>query len=809
LPFSAKDGIGQELRLMTDTPDPRVVRSEDAPVEALLRRKMLIGFFMALLLTGSMGFLAWHSAQQAAYESDWVTHTQLVMTKLESTVRHVIDMQTGARGFALIGKEQFLQPYVEGKSALGQDLDELRHLTADNPAQQRRLDVLEPQILAATRFAQEIVVERQQKNAIPAVAALVENKGSVDAVRATIQEMSAEEDRLLIQRAQTTRAGRRLTSWITTFGTLLGLITLTLAGFAISREIGVSARARAQITSINATLEHRVDERTAALNSENAERTRAEEAAKVSLAASETARKELADQKFALDQHAIVAVTDVQGTITYVNDKFCAISQYSKEELIGGNHRILNSGHHSKEFFQQMYHTIAKGKVWHGEIKNRAKNGSIYWVDTTIVPTLNTEGKPRQYVAIRADITERKQAEEAVKESLATSKAALRELADQKFALDQHAIVAVTDVQGTITYVNDKFCAISQYSKDELIGQNHRILNSGHHSREFFQQMYHAIAKGQVWHGEIKNRAKDGSIYWVDTTIVPFVRDDGKPRQYVAIRADITERKRVEEEIHKLNAELEQRVLERTTQLEAANKELEGFTYSVSHDLRAPLRHIGGFSKILLEEFGPQVPDGAQHYLQRIQEGTRRMGLLVDDLLNLARVGRHELSLQVAGLNTVIEEVVRELKQDCEGRQVEWKTGGLPFVECDPGLMKQVFQNLLSNALKFTRPRSPAVIEVGQKTEDGQTVLFVRDNGVGFSMKYSDKLFGVFQRLHRPEDFEGTGVGLATVQRIVQKHGGRVWAEAELDKGATFNFTLGASEPTAPKTKTASMGETI
>jgi len=794
---------------MTDTPDPRVVRSEDAPVEALLRRKMLIGFFMALLLTGSMGFLAWHSAQQAAYESDWVTHTQLVMTKLESTVRHVIDMQTGARGFALIGKEQFLQPYVEGKSALGQDLDELRHLTADNPAQQRRLDVLEPQILAATRFAQEIVVERQQKNAIPAVAALVENKGSVDAVRATIQEMSAEEDRLLIQRAQTTRAGRRLTSWITTFGTLLGLITLTLAGFAISREIGVSARARAQITSINATLEHRVDERTAALNSENAERTRAEEAAKVSLAASETARKELADQKFALDQHAIVAVTDVQGTITYVNDKFCAISQYSKEELIGGNHRILNSGHHSKEFFQQMYHTIAKGKVWHGEIKNRAKNGSIYWVDTTIVPTLNTEGKPRQYVAIRADITERKQAEEAVKESLATSKAALRELADQKFALDQHAIVAVTDVQGTITYVNDKFCAISQYSKDELIGQNHRILNSGHHSREFFQQMYHAIAKGQVWHGEIKNRAKDGSIYWVDTTIVPFVRDDGKPRQYVAIRADITERKRVEEEIHKLNAELEQRVLERTTQLEAANKELEGFTYSVSHDLRAPLRHIGGFSKILLEEFGPQVPDGAQHYLQRIQEGTRRMGLLVDDLLNLARVGRHELSLQVAGLNTVIEEVVRELKQDCEGRQVEWKTGGLPFVECDPGLMKQVFQNLLSNALKFTRPRSPAVIEVGQKTEDGQTVLFVRDNGVGFSMKYSDKLFGVFQRLHRPEDFEGTGVGLATVQRIVQKHGGRVWAEAELDKGATFNFTLGASEPTAPKTKTASMGETI
>jgi PAS domain S-box-containing protein len=271
--------------------------------------------------------------------------------------------------------------------------------------------------------------------------------------------------------------------------------------------------------------------------------------AEESLAVTQAAMKELADLKFALDQHAIVAMTDVQGTITYANDKFCAISQYTKDELIGQNHRILNSGHHPKEFFRQMYHVIANGQVWHGEIKNQARDGSIYWVDTTIVPFRNTKGKPTQYVAIRADITDRKRGEEALKASLATSNRALKELADQKFALDQHAIVAVTDVQGTITYVNDKFCDISKYAKEELIGQNHRILNSGHHPTEFFRLMYRRITAGKVWHGEIKNRAKDGSFYWVDTTIVPFVGENGKPRQYVAIRADITERKQVEENL--------------------------------------------------------------------------------------------------------------------------------------------------------------------------------------------------------------------------------------------------------------------
>src|SRR5713101_3732103 len=522
----------------------------DALNEAPLRRRVTAGFVVAVLLTVFMGFLTWRTRQLASNESELATHTYGVMDGIELTSKRVIEVETSARTFALTGQDPLLAHYERAKGAVAPDLDALRHLMAGNSNQQRRLDVLEMQVRAALEFAESLVAKRRQLQEFPAASEILETEKLMYAVRTTGQEMKAEEMQLLSQHTQKTQAGRRLTNFIIVLGIFVGAGCLALAKNAVNREIGVSARARAQINTLNAELEQRVEQRTGALQSEIAERKRAEEALRDSLAASEQVLKELADQKFALDQHAIVAVTDVQGTITYVNDKFCAISQYSEAELIGQNHRILNSGHHSKEFFQQMYQTIANGKVWHGEIKNRAKDGSIYWVDTTIVPTLSTEGKPRQYVAIRADITVRKRAEAALEESLSASKAALKELADQKFALDQHAIVAVTDVQGTITYVNDKFCTISQYSEDELIGHNHRILNSGHHPKEFFQQMYHTIANGKVWHGEIKNRAKDGSIYWVDTTIVPTLSTEGKPRQYVAIRADITERKQVEEALH-------------------------------------------------------------------------------------------------------------------------------------------------------------------------------------------------------------------------------------------------------------------
>ena len=244
--------------------------------------------------------------------------------------------------------------------------------------------------------------------------------------------------------------------------------------------------------------------------------------------------------------------------------------------------------------------------------------------------------------------------------------------------------------------------------------------------------------------------------------------------------------------------ELEKRVAARgTAELAAANQELESFTYSVSHDLRAPLRHVDGFAQFLEEDYGPKIPAEAQALVKKIRRGSQNMGHLVDDLLNLSRIGKKELTRQRTELTPLMESAMADIKLDNANRQIDWHAGPLPSANCDAGLIKQVFINLLSNAAKYTRRREHARIEVGQKTVDGRNAIFVRDNGVGFNMKYSGKLFGVFQRLHRPEEFEGTGVGLATVARIVRKHGGNIWAEAELDKGATFYFTLGPENANA------------
>jgi PAS domain S-box-containing protein len=389
------------------------------------------------------------------------------------------------------------------------------------------------------------------------------------------------------------------------------------------------------------------------------------------------------------------------------------------------------------------------------------------------------------------DITERKRAEQRLKAS------------EERLRLTLEAMQIGTfdwDVSKDQWYASPEYYTMLGYEPRAGMADRSEWLARVHPDhREHVKAKVQAVMarepsanRSQTYEYEAKIRHADGTYRWehVKGFGVKYDRK-GRVKRMLGVRMDITDRKRAEEALHRINLELDQRVLDRTAQLAAANKELEAFAYSVSHDLRAPLRHIDGFLELLQQKARAALDEQSRHYMDTICNAAQKMGLLIDDLLTFSRMGRHAMSLRQVALGPMVRDVIKELEPDAAGRTIAWRIGELPVVRGDKAMLRMVLVNLVANALKFTRPRRQAKIEIGSLPDQSAAcVIFMRDNGAGFDMAYRDKLFGVFQRLHRADEFEGIGIGLANVRRIIARHGGSTWAEGEVDRGATFYFSL-------------------
>lgn len=497
------------------------------------------------------------------------------------------------------------------------------------------------------------------------------------------------------------------------------------------------------------------------------------------ITARKKAEKKITDYKYAITESSIVAITDRKGIIKYVNDNFCKISKYSAEELIGQDHRMINSGYHPKSFFENLWTTIANGKIWSGELKNRAKDGSNYWVDTNIVPFLDEKGNPYEYMAIRSDITKRKLAEKSLQLSQSNLLALIENTDAMIYSLDSGFRYITFNQQLHDTLQKN-------YNLDIKIGDNANIFLEKVDPEEVSQwnSIYLQALKGETVKFEKEFNIDD--LYQCSSFSINPIWEDKTVVGLSCFVYDVTQQKLDQKEKEKMSIDL----IQRNHELGIANKELEEFALVASHDLQEPLRMVTSFLGLIEKKYQDQIDEKGKLYIHHAVDGAKRMRQIILDLLEFSKVGKTAAAEDYIDLNELMQEVILLSKKQLGLTKATIEFENLPSLVTYKTPVRQVFQNLIGNALKYYKKGVPPLIHIAALETETSWQFSIKDNGIGIAEEHFDKIFMIFQRLHNKDEYSGTGIGLAVCKKTIENLGGKIWLESEKHKGSTFYFTL-------------------
>jgi PAS domain S-box-containing protein len=728
-----------------------------------INRKGLILVSVPLLfLFGFVVLVSQLSRRSQEAEAAYIQSKEIIST-LETISTDLFEAESSIRGYVLTADPAFAKSF--NRQEVPEAVARLEKLVQDNPAQRARVLELRAKTIEKLELQDRLkqLVQTGSKDEARELISSARGLHLMNEISRIKAAFLEEEYRLDTERQRTARTSWQTFNWLLVAGSSIDLFLAVILALLFSS--GISKRIVALTENARALAKGEKLAKTMNGTDEIAQMDHVFH--EMAEALDEAAKKEGAIFQNAID---VICTLDAKGRFLRVSPSCLRVWGYRPEELVGRAYTdLLLPEEHERS--AQADRELLEGKpLTDFENRYRRKDGAVIdmlwsacWSETD-----------QAVFAMARDITERKRNETALRES------------EERYRLlfngNPHPIW-VYDVE-TLAFLAINEAAIRRYgySREEFLSRTIKDIRPAEDVPVLLENVSKedGINEPRTW----RHRKKNGEIIYVEIASHELIF--GGRKAEIVLANDITERKRAEDAVKELNASLEKR----TIQLEETNKELEAFSYSVSHDLRAPLRAIDGFSRILLEDYADKLDENGNRVLGVVRTNAQNMGQLIDDLLTFSRLGRKAVELLPIDMTDLAKSAFEDLNASDSDRRLQLKIANIPPARGDRALMRQVFINLLSNATKYSRKKERPLIEVGGRTENGSNLYFVKDNGAGFDMQYANKLFGVFQRLHGPEEFEGTGVGLAIVQRIIHRHGGRVWAESKINEGATFYFTL-------------------